>query len=198
MYGLEQQILRTDTSGLPLEWIDFREVVRLHCLGLVTYAWGDTLFRLRGGINARTQRRSAIDVSSIIATRGHGHALRKLRADYVPPLNNTALFRRDDHICLYCGERFPARRLSRDHVRPLSRGGRDHWSNVVTACVRCNGHKAGRTPEQAGMELLAIPFVPTHAEYVFLQGRNVLADQMEFLRAHFPRTSPLLQRVPRS
>ncbi len=198
MYGLEQQILRTDTSGLPLEWIDFREVVRLHCLGLVTYAWGDTLFLLRGGINARTHQRSAIEVSSIVATRGHGHALRKLRSDYVPPLNNTALFRRDDHICLYCGDRFPARRLSRDHVRPLSKGGRDHWSNVVTACVRCNGHKAGRTPEQAGMELLAIPFVPTHAEYVFLQGRNVLADQMEFLRAHFPRTSPLLQRTPRS
>lgn len=196
MYGLEQQILRTDSSGLPLEWIDFREVVRLHCLGLVTYAWGDTLFRLRGGINARTQQRSAIEVSSIVATRGHRHALRKLRSDYVPPLNNTALFRRDDHICLYCGERFPARRLSRDHVRPLSKGGRDHWSNVVTACVRCNGQKAGRTPEQAGMELLAIPFVPTHAEYVFLQGRNVLADQMAFLRAHFPRTSPLLQRAP--
>jgi hypothetical protein len=26
-------------------------------------------------------------------------------------------------------------------------------------------------------------------------GRNVLADQMEFLRAHFPRTSPLLKRI---
>jgi hypothetical protein len=31
------------------------------------------------------------------------------------------------------------------------------------------------------MELLAIPFKPTHAEYVYLQGRKILADQMEFL-----------------
>ena len=78
---------------------------------------------------------------------------------------------------------------------PLSQGGRDKWANVVTACKRCNNFKAGRTPEQAGMQLLAIPFVPTHAEYVYLQGKRVLADQMEFLLAHFPRTSPLHDRV---
>ena len=159
---------------------------------------GERQARCLRGVNARTHQRSSIAVSSIVATRGPRHAVDKLRAGYLPPLNNRALFRRDDHFCLYCGDRFPARRLSRDHVRPLSKGGRDHWSNVVTACLRCNGHKAGRTPEQAGMELLAIPFVPTHPEYIFLQGRNVLADQMEFLRAHFPRTSPLHGRQPRN
>ena len=45
------------------------------------------------------------------------------------------------------------------------------------------------------MELLAVPFTPTHAEYIYLMGRNVLVDQMEFLRAHFPRSSPLLKRT---
>ena len=41
------------------------------------------------------------------------------------------------------------------------------------------------------MELLAIPYAPTHAEYIYLQGRNVLADQMEFRApSSFPRTSP--------
>jgi hypothetical protein len=29
---------------------------------------------------------------------------------------------------------------------------------------------------------------------VYLQGRRVLSDQMEFLKAHFPRKSPLHQR----
>ena len=52
-----------------------------------------------------------------------------------------------------------------------------------------------RYREQAGMQLLAIPFIPTHAEYIYLQGRNVLADQMAFLRAHFPRSSPLRERT---
>ena len=68
---------------------------------------------------------------------------------------------------------------------------------MVTACKRCNNYKAGRTPEQAGIQLLAIPFSPTHAEYVYLQGRRILADQMDFLLKHFPRNSVLRQRVER-
>jgi len=195
MVDLIQQILRTDTAGMPLEWIDFREAVKLHFLGQIAYTCGEPLFRLRGGINARTRRRSTVTVNSIIATHGASQAIKRLSDNYTPPLNNRTLFQRDDHLCLYCGEHFPKSSLSRDHVRPVSQGGPDVWTNVVTACVRCNTHKAGRTPEQAGMELLAIPFKPTHAEYIYLQGRNVLADQMEFLRAHFPRTSPLHERL---
>jgi hypothetical protein len=45
------------------------------------------------------------------------------------------------------------------------------------------------------MQLLAIPFTPTHAEYVYLQGRKILSDQMDFLLAHFPRHSMLRKRV---
>ncbi len=67
--------------------------------------------------------------------------------------------------------------------------------NVVTACRRCNNLKASKTPEQAGLQLLAVPFTPTYAEYIYLKGRRVLADQMEYLLAHFPRTSPLHARL---
>lgn len=179
---------------MPLEWIDYRAAARLYALGQVAYSYGTPLFRLRGGINARTRERSQLDIHSIIATHGTHQGL-SAQHDYVPPLSNRTLFQRDDHICLYCGERFSPRQLSRDHVRPISKGGADHWNNVVTACVRCNNYKAGRSPEDAGMELLAVPFTPTHAEYIYLMGRNILADQMHFLRAHFPRTSPLHQRL---
>lgn len=175
---------------MPLEWIDFRQAARLHILGMIAYECGEPLFTLRGGINALSRRRSRVEINSIIATHGN----HRLRDSYTPPLSNRTLFQRDDHLCLYCGNRFVQHALSRDHVTPISQGGRNQWANVVTACTRCNNHKAGRTPEQAGMELLAIPFSPTHAEYIFLQGRNVLADQMEFLRAHFPRCSPLRER----
>lgn len=198
MYSLGHQVLRTDVSGMPLEWIGYQDAVRLYYLEQVAYACGSLLYRVRGGYNARSGLRSVISVNSIIATHGNNHALAKARDRYVPPLNNPALFNRDAHLCMYCGERFGNRDLSRDHVTPLSQGGADLWNNVVTACKRCNNHKAGRTPEEAGMQLLAIPFVPTHAEYIYLQGRRVLADQMEFLRAHFPRTSPLHERLARA
>lgn len=195
--NLNQQVLRTDASGMPLEWISYQEAVRLYHLELVAYTCGTPLYEMHGGINAITGHRSVIEVNSIIATHGNTRALHKARKRYTAPLNNPALFKRDGHLCLYCGKKFREKLLSRDHVTPISQHGQDVWNNVVTACKRCNNHKAGRTPEQAGMELIAIPFTPTHAEYVYLQGKRVLADQMKFLLAHFPRTSPLHDRLSR-
>ena len=195
MLELLQQILRTDASGMPLEWIDFRQAVKLHFLDMVAYTLGDQIMTVHGGTNALTRQASHLSLHSIIATHGNHQSHYRLDRGYTPPLCNKTLFQRDGHLCMYCGNPFPKQELSRDHVTPVSREGEDVWNNVVTACIRCNTHKAGRTPEQAGMQLLAIPFTPTHAEYIYLQGRNVLADQMEFLRAHFPRTSPLRERL---
>ena len=188
------QVLRTDASGMPMEWIGYQDAAKLYYLGQVAYACGSSLFTLHGGFNAKTGQRSLLEINSILATYSHD-GTRSFHENYRPPLSNPALFRRDDHHCLYCGQRFPSGALSRDHISPLSQKGQDSWNNVVTACKRCNNRKAGRTPEQSDMQLLAIPFVPTHAEYVYLQGRRVLSDQMEFLKAHFPRKSPLHKRL---
>jgi hypothetical protein len=133
--NLSQEILRTDISGMPLEWIDYRDAVRLQHMEQIAYTCGSRLYTLMGGTNAKTGHRTIVDVNSIIATLGHSHNPGNLRGDYIPPLNNQTLFRRDAHLCLYCGERFPSNQLSRDHIRPLSQGGRDTWMNVVTACA---------------------------------------------------------------
>ena len=195
MLQLDQQVLRTDVTGMPIEWIGYQSAVRLIVLGQVQYALGRELYRLHGGINSLTGRRTVIPVNAIVATQGSHPDAHRFYGRYTPPLSNRALFRRDENICLYCGNTFHVRDLSRDHVKPLSQGGEDSWVNVVTACKRCNNHKGSRTPEQAGMQLLAIPFTPTRAEYVYLQGKRILADQMEFLLAHFPRNSPLRDRA---
>ena len=85
--------------------------------------------------------------------------------------SNHNLFDRDGRRCQYCGRteaeaRRAGVRLTRDHVMPLSRGGRDEWRNVVTACETCNNRKADRTPEEAGMPLLSEPRTPTTWELV--------------------------------
>ena len=193
--ALSQEVLRTDVAGMPLEWIDYRDAVRLYHTGQVAYACGISLYRIHGGFSALTGLLSIIEVNSIIATRGTTPGLERKRERYVPPLNNKTLFKRDANICLYCAQQLRTSDLTRDHITPLSQGGRDIWTNVATACRRCNNHKGGRTPEQSGMQLIAVPFTPTYAEYIFLKGRRVLADQMEYLLAHFPRTSPLHARV---
>ncbi len=194
MHTLNQLVLRTDISGMPLEWINFQEAAKLHFLGHVAYSLGCHLYDVHGGINAISGLQSKIKINSILATISHQYNRSKISKDYIPPLNNHTLFKRDNYICMYCGDRFNHSNLSRDHITPISSNGKDIWTNVVTACKRCNNFKAGRTPEQAHMQLLAVPFTPTHAEYIFLQGRRILSDQMDFLRAHFPRKSPLHHR----
>lgn len=195
MLSLSQEVLRTDLAGMPLEWIDYRDAVRLYYNEQVAYTCGRLLYRLRGGVSAATGLRTIVEVNSIIATVGHTGKRTHLGRDYSPPLNNQTLFKRDAYMCLYCGGRSSATVLSRDHITPFSQGGTDTWNNTVTACRRCNNYKGARTPEQAGLQLLAVPFTPTYAEYIYLKGRRVLADQMEYLLAHFPRSSPLHERI---
>ena len=194
-YDFSQQVLRTDAAGMPLDWVSYKHAARCYHLGQVLYSCGNLLYEIHGGTSALTGRQSVLEISSIIATIGETQSRYHYQPSYAPPLTNSTLFARDGGVCLYCGNDFHRAELSRDHVTPVSLHGVDDWNNVVTACKRCNNFKAGRTPEQAGMQLLAVPFTPTHAEYVFLRGRRVLADQMEFLKVHFPRTSPLRIRV---
>jgi hypothetical protein len=192
---ISQQVLRTDVAGMPIEWIDYREAVRLYHADQVAYDCGTLLYSVFGGYSAVDGARSRIDVNSIIATHGTSQGLSRNRELYVPPLNNRTLFKRDANLCLYCGMRYQTRDLTRDHITPVSQGGTDSWTNVATACRRCNNYKGGRTPEQAAMQLIAIPFTPNYAEYIYLKGRRVLADQMQYLLAHIPRSSPLHARL---
>ena len=94
---------------------------------------------------------------------------------------------------MYCAREFTELQLTRDHIQPTSRGGADRWENVVAACRRCNQHKADRTPEEANMELVALPYRPNNAEYLALtNSRRILGDQMEFLRGQFSKNSRFL------
>lgn len=69
------------------------------------------------------------------------------------PWSRRGLLARDEHRCAYCAGRGD----TVDHVLPRSRGGRNTWLNTVAACGPCNGRKADRTPDEAGMELLVAP-----------------------------------------
>ena len=192
---INQQVLRIDVTGLPLEWVDYKGAASLYAVDQVIYDLGADIYTLFGGINSITGKRSQITVNSIIATNGQSKHFQQKLSRYTPPLNNQTLFKRDAHLCLYCGHHFIRKDLTRDHIKPLSRGGLDTWQNVVTACKRCNHHKGGKTPEEAGIELLAIPFVPNYAEYIYLKGRNILADQMDFLMGYISDASPIHRRM---
>jgi 5-methylcytosine-specific restriction endonuclease McrA len=173
------KILRLNKAGYPVSWLTREETATLIVKDQVIWSLGRTVMEIRGGINRRGLQ-SVLKLPSIIACEGKVHL-----ENFDPPLENKFLFRRDQNMCLYCGGVFATHELSRDHVMPLSRGGRDSWTNVVTSCRRCNNRKADRDPAESGMDLLAVPFVPNQYEFLYLSNHNVLADQMEFLRTRF-------------
>ncbi len=88
-------------------------------------------------------------------------------------LTRLEVFKRDQHTCQYCGKE--TRQLTLDHVIPRYRDGQHTWENVVSACVPCNRHKAGRTPQEAGMRLIRQPSQP-HGNGLF------------YIPAHYPHT----------
>jgi 5-methylcytosine-specific restriction endonuclease McrA len=178
------RLLSLDAHGRVLDWISWQDASCLYARGAVAWTLGEPCLIVHGGICRSTGRRSILELHPIIAARGHAraHAL-----DPTPTLTNPALFARDQHLCLYCGKRFSRQLLTRDHVMPLSRGGRDHWENVVSACFHCNSRKGGRTPQQASMPLLAVPYRPSWVEHLIMSNRNILADQMAFLKHQLPK-----------
>ena len=68
------------------------------------------------------------------------------------PLTRENIYRRDNYECVYCGSS-NQKTLTLDHVIPQSKGGKDSWSNLVTACRPCNHEKADLTLEEYGKEI---------------------------------------------
>lgn len=83
-------------------------------------------------------------------------------------LTQKNLFIRDKYCCQYCGrhrsELQQGEFLTRDHIIPQDKGGRDTWLNLLTACNRCNNRKANGTAKSAGLIPLKMPSVPSFYE----------------------------------
>ena len=179
-------ILKLAGNGIPQAWLSVEEATLHYAAGEVTWEAGAPIATLHGGTNAASGRRSEITVNSIIGVSGFGTVN---PFDIVPLLTNDKLFRRDRNMCGYCASQHHAHDLEREHIVPLSRGGRDTWMNVVASCRPCNQRKGAKLPHEAHMPLIYAPYTPSLWEDMILRNRRILADQMEFLAANLPRSS---------
>lgn len=98
-------------------------------------------------------------------------------------LNRANIFRRDRGECQYCGSR---KNLTIDHVIPKSKGGKTNWTNLVTACNRCNITKGDKTPEQAGMVLKTSPFKPSLSYFLADYAERQATEWLPFLQTKVP------------
>lgn len=183
-------ILQLDVAGNPQKWITFQDSVYHETKDNIAWKMGAVNFDVHGGTNALSGQQSIVTINTIIALKGKLSPRANKHYNRVP-LTNKTLFRRDQSICAYCGETFPTHKLTRDHVIPTSRDGRNIWANVVTACASCNKMKDNHLLENISMQLRYIPYAPSRSEWLILQNRKVLADQMEFLLKRVPKESRL-------
>ena len=119
--------------------------------------------------------------------------IRLVRFIHVPrrfrrQVTNTFLFARDRYRCQYCGrtaaELRPRESLTRDHLIPMSRGGTNDWTNVVTACSPCNTRKGNRMPEEIGMHPLTAPVEP-HFVHLSWAVRRLTPTQSKYIKLFY-------------
>ncbi len=103
-------------------------------------------------------------------------------------VTNTFLFARDHYRCQYCHRAQLDLRhrecLTRDHLVPISRGGGNEWSNVVTACSTCNTRKGNALPGECGMEPLVAPQEP-HFVHLAWAVRRLSSAQAKYIRLFY-------------
>lgn len=89
----------------------------------------------------------------------------------IPQRNNVKFSRknvmqRDNLTCQYCGHKFSKKELTLDHILPRSRGGKSHWSNIVTCCKNCNETKGNKSIIELGWSLIQKPIRPKWKSHV--------------------------------
>jgi len=104
----------------------------------------------------------------------------KYRFSYIA-CNRQNILWRDQDKCQYCRNKFSPGKLTIDHVVPKSRGGKNTWQNLVTACKRCNQRKGNRTPIEAKMFPLRIPLKPKDSILRSIKKENVSPIWADYL-----------------
>lgn len=129
------------------------------------------------------------NVPSVMVLKKRFKINQNKKAQYHPKI----VMQRDKYTCQYCGIQYNQKFLSIDHVIPKSvwkNGNPSLYTNVVTACLRCNSKKADRTPEKAQMKLIKEPKDVTYREAFIneLKCNHIRKEWMPYLENYITFT----------
>jgi 5-methylcytosine-specific restriction endonuclease McrA len=110
---------------------------------------------------ARAER-VVMPVPCVVMLKKWVHTGKRKQTFAWPSKRNIAV--RDGFKCAYCRIPISVKSVSRDHVLPKSRGGKDTMANVVASCKKCNNRKDAKLPHEAGMVLHVVPGPMTEAQ----------------------------------
>lgn len=179
--GQKNSVLILDSTGSPYKWATWEEGIKIKVKNMIAWSLG-TEDVYHGGVNKHTGEISKVAVPSIIAIRNVHR-----NSNQIAELSNPLLFERDGHKCIYCEKHFSSTMLTRDHVVPVSKGGHDSWTNVVTACLSCNAKKGDRLLPDLKLTLKKKPTVVTKAEALLFKNKTMLYDQLTFLKSYIKK-----------
>ena len=169
--------LALNSSFEPLTMVPMRRALRLVIDGKAEIVEADDERVVRS-------ERISLPRPHVIRLKAFVHVPRRFRRQ----VTNTFLFARDHYRCQYCGRGQTELRhreaLTRDHLIPLSRGGTNEWTNVVTACSPCNARKADRLPHEIGMHPLHVPVEP-HFVHLSWAVRRLTPTQARYIRLFY-------------
>lgn len=169
--------LALNASFEPITMVPMRRAVRLLIDGKAELVEAADGRRVRSA-NLHLPRPLVIRLTRFI------HVPRRFRRQ----VTNTFLFARDRYRCQYCGrqqhELKGREALTRDHLIPISRGGLNEWTNVVTACSPCNTRKANRLPAEIGMHPMTVPVEP-HFVHLSWAVRRLTPQQAKYIRIFY-------------
>ena len=179
--------LTLNASFEPLTMVPVRRALRLVIDGKAEIVEADATRTVR---SARLQ----LPHPAVIRLVRFVHVPRKFRRQ----VTNTFLFARDDYTCQFCGRRERElgfrECLTRDHIVPLSRGGTNEWTNVVTACSTCNTRKGNRLPAECGFALRTPPVEP-HFVHLAWAVRKLTETQERYIKLFYGRETVSQLRV---
>ena len=169
--------LALNASYEPLTLVPVRRALRLVIDGKAEIVEADAEAVVRS-------ERLVLPRPAIIRLVRYVHVPRRFRRQ----VTNTFLFARDDYRCQYC-HRTPAELrhrecLTRDHLIPLSRGGHNAWTNVVTACSTCNTRKGNQLAKECGMYPRVPPMEP-HFVHLSWAVRTLSSIQSKYIRMFY-------------
>ncbi len=169
--------LALNASFEPLTMVPVRRALRLVIEGKAEIVEAE-------GRDVVRSERLVLPKPAIIRLVKFVHVPRRFRRQ----VTNTFLFARDGYRCQYCERSQLELRgrecLTRDHLVPLSRGGTNDWTNVVTACSSCNTRKGNRLPAECGMLPHTHPREP-HFVHLAWAVRRLTTTQSKYIRLFY-------------
>lgn len=152
----EKQVLLLNASYEILRVVDWKKAVSLFISGKAASPHKNT------DEYVITSTRGTFSLPKVLALVRYVNTPYK---DSLPTKRNIMV--RDKWMCQYCGTTTKDHtKLTIDHVMPKSRGGDSSWTNLVTACEKCNCKKGNKTPKECNMPLKNKPYKPSPSQMV--------------------------------